>query len=208
MNKHNDSENTRPIDRLWPLIRQKGVTIVLFLVAGALVMSSDFKAFVLQQLMVTGIFNAGMDDPNAEDSEDIRLDFAFMGNDGVLDHTLNYRGQVIFINFWASWCPPCRAEFPSIEKLYQTFKEHPNVFFMTINEDRDSDLGSAFLTDGSYTVPMFRSSGPVPDEIYSGTLPTTVVLDQQGRIRYHHTGLANYASEKFINQIADLAERE
>lgn len=208
MNEHKDSESTRPMDRLWPVIRQKGLTIVLFLVAGALVMSSDFKAFVLQQLMVTGIFNASIDEPNADNSESSQLDFAFTGMDGIVDHTSNYRGQVIFINFWASWCPPCRAEFPSIEKLYQSFKDHPNVLFLTINEDRDPGVASAFLNDKSYSVPLYRSSGKIPDEIYSGTLPTTVVLDQQGRIRYHHTGFANYASEKFINQMADLAERE
>ena len=112
---------------------------------------------------------------------------------------------MVFINFWASWCPPCRAEFPSIEALYTQLKDNPDVFFLTINKDSDPAAGKAYLDKEGFSIPMFRSNGNVPGEIYSGTLPTTIVLDKNGEIRFHHTGIANYASDKFVKQIEKLS---
>ncbi|WP_350340001.1 TlpA disulfide reductase family protein [Paraflavitalea speifideaquila] len=114
------------------------------------------------------------------------------------------KGKVAFINFWASWCPPCRAEFPSIEALYSKFKNNPDIFFLTINEDSDPATGKAYLNKEKFSIPMYQSNGNVPGEIYSGSLPTTVILDKYGKIRLHHTGLANYESNKFVEQIEEL----
>ena len=111
---------------------------------------------------------------------------------------------MVFINFWASWCPPCRAEFPSIEKLYTKFKDHPKVFFLTINEDEDPAMAHAYLKDENSSIPFFKVTGNVPNVIYKGALPTTVVLDKKGNIRFHHEGFADYSSDKFMKQIEDM----
>lgn len=111
---------------------------------------------------------------------------------------------MVFINFWASWCPPCRAEFPSIEILYSKFKDNPEVFFLTVNEDSDLSTAKAYLNKEKFSVPLFITNGNVPIEIYSGSLPTTVVLDKTGKIRYNETGFANYASGKFVKQMEEL----
>lgn len=110
----------------------------------------------------------------------------------------------MFINFWASWCPPCRAEFTSIETLYTKFKDNPDIFFLTINEDNDLATGKAHLDKEKFSVPLYQYNGNVPAEIYFGALPTTVVLDKSGKIRFHHTGFANYGAEKYVNQITAL----
>ncbi|WP_313261610.1 TlpA disulfide reductase family protein [Sphingobacterium sp.] len=59
----------------------------------------------------------------------------FCDEKGNIQNTSSLRGKVVLISFWASWCPPCQAEFPSIETLYSKFKNNPDVFFLTINQD-------------------------------------------------------------------------
>jgi len=114
------------------------------------------------------------------------------------------RGKVVFINFWASWCPPCRAEFPSIETLYTRFKNHPDIFFLMINKDSDPSAAHNYLEKEKYSVPFYQTNDNVPGEVYSGSLPTTVVLDKAGKIRFHHEGFANYGTGQFVKQIEEL----
>lgn len=175
-----------------------GAFIVLMLV------SPDAKAWVLRQLMTTGIFNAKIDEKNASVTDRRVIDFEFTDDQGNVHHTASLRGKVVFINFWASWCPPCRAEFPSIQALYSRFKDNPGIFFLMINEDNDLAAAKTYLEKENLSVPFFKARHPVPGEIYTGTLPTTVVLDKNGQARFRHEGFASYQSEKFIKQIEEL----
>jgi thiol-disulfide isomerase/thioredoxin len=171
---------------------------------GVMFISPDAKSFVLRQLMVTGLFNASIDNKRADITDHTNIDFEFFDENGTVQNTSALRGKVVFINFWASWCPPCRAEFPSIEMLYSRFKDNPNMSFLTINKDDDLATGRAYIAKERFSIPMYRASGNVPREVYSGTLPTTVVLDKNGKIRFYHTGFANYSADKFIKQIEEL----
>lgn len=127
-------------------------------------------------------------------------DFEFSDENGSIQ-TSSLQGKIVSINFLASWCPPCRAEFPSIETLYSKFKHNPDIFFLTINQDNDLATGRAYLNKEKFSVPLFITNGNVPREVYSGALSTTVVLDKDGPIRYHNTGFTNYASNKLKNQL-------
>ena len=174
--------------------------IVLFVVP-------DAKSFLMRQLMVTGLFNASID-AKSEVEVPVNTDFDFADENGVVRNTSSLRGKVVFINFWASWCPPCRAEFPSIELLYTKFKDNPNVFFLTVNQDSNLATARSFLQKEKYTLPIFLTAGNVPEKIYNGALPTTVVLNKKGKMIFHNTGFANYASDKFVKQIAQLASEQ
>ena len=154
--------------------------------------------------MVTGIFNANIDEQKSDKTDQPNLDFDFEREDGLSKNTSELRGKVLFINFWASWCPPCRAEFPSIEKLYSKFKGNPDILFLTINEDEDLSAAKSYINQEKLTLPFYKTMKAVPKEIYNGTLPTTIVMDKNGKIRYRHEGFANYASEKFIQQVEEL----
>ncbi|GAB3025652.1 hypothetical protein GCM10027051_33020 [Niabella terrae] len=169
-----------------------------------MVVSPDAKSWVLQQLMHTGIFNPKFETSSPDPAGQSVMDFDFKTAQGDIQNLSSLRGKVVFINFWASWCPPCRAEFPAIESVYSGLKDHPDVFFLMINQDDDLTAAHHFLEKEHYSIPFYKTNGPVPPEIYSGTLPTTVVLDKRGRIRFHHEGLANYGAEKFLEQIEVL----
>ncbi|MBZ4190758.1 MULTISPECIES: TlpA family protein disulfide reductase [Bacteroidota] len=204
LNNKEVSKNKPPANKYWRYIKKNAFTIIMVAILGILIISPDAKSFMLRQLMATGLFNASMDKKDAGAANQVNTDFDFSDGKGSAQNTSSLRGKVVFINFWASWCPPCRAEFPSIEALYAKFKDNPNVFFLTINQDNDPATGKAYLDKEKFSVPMYQSSGFIPEEIYSGALPTTVVLDKNGKVRLHHTGFANYASEKFVQQMEEL----
>lgn len=203
MNNKEISKEKSPTSK-WQYIKKNAFTIIMVIAVGIILVSADAKSFVLRQLMVTGLFNASIDKKDGDATKQINTDFDFVDEKGSVQSTSSLRGKVVFINFWASWCPPCRAEFPSIETLYTKFKDNPDVFFLTINEDSDLATAKAYLMNENFSIPFYKSNGNVPGEIYSGALPTTVVLDKKGKIRFHHTGFANYASDKFVKQIEEL----
>jgi thiol-disulfide isomerase/thioredoxin len=197
-----------PANKFWQYLKKNAFTILMVSAIGILLISPDAKSFLLRQLMATGLFNPSMDKPEAGTASQANADFDFTDGKGSVQSTSSLRGKVVFINFWASWCPPCRAEFPSIETFYTQFKDNPDIYFLTINEDNDPATGKAYLDKERFSVPMYQSSGTVPAEVYSGSLPTTVVLDKNGKVRFHHTGFANYASDKFVKQIEELINEQ
>ncbi|MCW2263477.1 MULTISPECIES: TlpA family protein disulfide reductase [Sphingobacterium] len=204
LNNQETSKEQSRANRFWQYLKKNIFTVLMVIIIGAMLFSPDTKSFVLRQLMVTGIFNASIDKKDGHATSQINTDFEFVDEKGNVQNTSSLRGKVVFINFWASWCPPCRAEFPSIEVLYSKFKNNPNVFFLTINEGSDLSLAKAYLNNEKFTIPFYQSSGNVPSEIFAGSLPTTVILDKNGKIRFHETGFANYASDKFVKQMEEL----
>ena len=202
---HKETVKEKPSEsQFWAFVRNYGFSTLAGLAFVVLFVSPDAKSFVLRQLMHTGLFNASIDQVESDASNVPAVDFAFEDSEGNMQNTAALRGKVVFINFWASWCPPCRAEFPSIEALYSNYKDNPNMFFLMINEDNDLAAAHRYLEKENYTVPFYKSKGNVSEEIYTGMLPTTIVLDKEGKVRLHHTGFANYVSDKFMKQIEDL----
>ena len=101
------------------------------------------------------------------------------------------REEVIFLNFWATWCPPCIAELPEIESLYNKFGEKV-VFLLITNED--PDIVNAFLQKHSYDLPVYYSAA-APPSIFSGrAIPSTYIISGDGRIVTKKTGAANWDS--------------
>lgn len=171
-----------------------------------LLVSPDAKSGLIQLLMRTGLYNVKIEQPATGGKPQNEVLFNFTDEKGTVQSTASLRGRVVFINFWASWCPPCRAEFPSIEKLYAKFQNNPGIFFLMINEDDDWDAGKKYLQSKQYQTPLFKTASTVAPALYNGTLPTTLILDKSGNLVFRHEGFANYASDRFIQQISNLLE--
>jgi len=106
-------------------------------------------------------------------------------------HSLgDYRGKVILLNFWATWCPPCRREMPSMERLYQKFKDEAFIV-LAINQWEDPDHVFAYIgqlnTDPTFPI-LFDRESEVSAAYGVKGLPTTYLLDKEGRIRYRAIG--------------------
>lgn len=163
----------------------------------------DAKSFLLQQLVSVGLFKAEIKNNGINNLHEA-ASFSYIDSAGITATTAELKGKVVFINFWASWCPPCRAEMPSLESLYKKLQNDNRFVFLFINEDEDKSQAIKYLQKNHFTIPIYSRSGDVPNEIFSGTLPTTVVIDKDGKVVLMHEGIAGYNNDAFIRQLKEL----
>lgn len=191
-------------------IKKNWSTSLLVLVFVVLLVNKDAKAWLMRQVASTGVLNSKFSETKEENStfsEEENISLTVRKEDGTVFNTADLKGKVVFINFWASWCPPCRAEFPSIQAFYEKYKTNPDIVFLTVNLDDNPELGKIYLQDKGFTVPFLVPNGEIPNQYFSGSLPTTVVLDKSGQIQLHHQGLADYSKESFYEQIDKLLKK-
>lgn len=110
-------------------------------------------------------------------------------------------GEVIIVNFWATWCPPCIAEMPSFQELYEDYKDKVTFLFVS-SEDHETVRG--FLYRKNYTLPAYRPLSNSPEPLNGNTLPTTYLIDKKGNIVIQRVGAANWNSDNVRNTIDQL----
>lgn len=186
---------------LW--IRKNWSTVIMIAVLILLWVNPDAKAWVMRQMISTGLFNSKIEEKTKESSL-VPPNFSVKNENGEITETSQLRGKVVFINFWASWCPPCRAEFPSVQKLYDRYRSNENMVFLTVNLDDELILGKNYLQKEKFTIPFLVPDSSIPKELYNGSIPATTVLDKTGKIRMHHSGMADYSKDSFYHEIETL----
>lgn len=122
-------------------------------------------------------------------------------------HTFSdFRGKVVVLNFWATWCPPCRREMPSMQRLYQKFNGD-DFTVIAINQTEDTDHVFAYLgqleVDPTFTI-LFDHESLVAQAFDVKGLPTTYLIDKQGRIRYRAIGGREFDHPEVEKQIQEL----
>jgi len=116
----------------------------------------------------------------------------------------DFEGKVIFLNFWATWCPPCRIEMPDMEKLWQKFKDEDFVILAVDLRER-KDKVSSFVKENGYTFPVLLDSGGEVANTYGITaIPTTYLLDPRGRIVGKALGARHWVSDDAFKLIEHL----
>ncbi len=111
----------------------------------------------------------------------------------------SYKGKVILINNWATWCPPCVAEMPSLQKLYNVYKN--NVVFLFVAHDKP-DKVQMFLQKNALHIPVYFAQSNPPSLLQSSSIPTTYIIDQNGAIVVQKTGAADWNSGQ-VHKILD-----
>lgn len=124
--------------------------------------------------------------------------------DGQPVNLSDLQGKVVFVNLWASWCPPCIAEMPSIHALYQKM-DPAKVAFVMISLDENPVKAWALLQRRGYTFPVYFPTGPLPAPFNSNSIPSTVVLDPYGQVAARHDGMAEYDTPEFKRALEKLA---
>ncbi|GAB3164447.1 hypothetical protein GCM10027291_05850 [Telluribacter humicola] len=114
------------------------------------------------------------------------------------------RGKVVFLNQWATWCPPCRAEMPAIEKLYQSMDKE-KVAFVMLSLDKDPAKAERYLKQQEFSFPVYIPASSLPQDFISQAIPTTLILDTRGQIVHRIEGMANYDTDGFRQYLNDLA---
>jgi thiol-disulfide isomerase/thioredoxin len=115
----------------------------------------------------------------------------------------DYKGRVLFVNLWATWCPPCRAEMPGIEKLYKEYGDR--VTFLMIAGDTPQKVKS-YLKEHGYTFPVLIQTVAAPSALKSRSIPTTFIIDKKGNIILEHKGASKWNSRKIKRLLNELLE--
>lgn len=150
---------------------------------------------VLQRgLLWTGLFEPEITRQAEAPPADYRM--RLRGLDGERRSLAELRGRTVFLNFWASWCPPCVAEMPGIARLHERMGD--KVAFVLVNMDGEAEAAREFLVERGYgDLPVYRPVGGVPEAYSVNTIPTTYVLSPEGRIVVEHTGLGRFDTGHF-----------
>ena len=133
-------------------------------------------------------------------------DFSLQDIDGNLHRLSEYRGRPVIINFWATWCPPCREEIPSMNRAWQVLREE-GIAMLAINVGEDEDTIFVFTADYPADFPLLLDqSGDIIGQWPVKGLPTTYVIAPDGSIAYRAIGGREWDDDELLDVIRKLKE--
>ncbi|MBS1529959.1 MAG: TlpA family protein disulfide reductase [Bacteroidetes bacterium] len=177
--------------------------LLVFLVA--YILSPQLKGWMIAGLMKVGFFKPDVPEVRANGQYKPAPNIQLQDIDHNVIYLENEKGKVVFINFWATWCPPCLAELPSINALYEKEKNNPNIAFVTIDIDSDLPKTTKFMQLKDYHFPVYSAVGA--GQLYNDGIPTTLVVNKRGEIVFSHFNRANYNSDQFAAFLEKLAQQ-
>ena len=184
--------------------------MLIFLVV--LIVSPQVKGFFIQGLMKIGLFQPDVPEQSgattspsnaviAENTEAV----LFKNEAGEAVNLADLKGKVVFINFWATWCPPCIAEMPSINKLHQQFKDNKNVVFLMVDVDNNLEKSIKFMKNKKFDLNVFTPASQIPPNYLGGSIPTTLIINKKGEMVFKHEGGADYTNTEFMTYLDKIS---
>lgn len=113
-----------------------------------------------------------------------------------------FNGKVVFVNNWASWCPPCIAEMPSIQKLKDKL-EGVDVAFVMVSFDDDRGKATKFMAKRKFDFQVYFPGTEYP--FLTSSIPATFIINKNGKAVAEHAGMADYSGDEIVNQLKMLA---
>ena len=157
---------------------------------GAAIAANGFSAELVQAFNAAGlpVLKEGI----------ATLDFTLPLLDGTSQSLAALRGQVVFLNFWATWCGPCRMEMPSMEAVYRRLKDRPFTI-LAVNLGERADVVSKFMREYNLTFPVALDSSGETGMLYGAqSIPTTYLIDKRGLFVSRIVGSIDWNEEKII----------
>ena len=131
-------------------------------------------------------------------------DFALKSSTGENLRLSEYRGNVVMINFWATWCGPCRQEMPLLDELYTRY-ERVGFSLLGVNIDDDSRRAMQMIEDLGVSFPVLFDARKEVSKLYEvEAMPVTVLVDREGNVRYVHHGYKPGYEDKYLDQVRSL----
>jgi peroxiredoxin len=129
-------------------------------------------------------------------------DFTLQDINGEKVMLADYRGKVVLLEFWATWCPPCRASVPGIEKIHKAYKDKGLVVLAVSLDQGDWKSVKAFMKDYGITYTVLKGTDEVASRYHVRTIPRLLILDKEGKIVKRYLGFgADEDLEKDIKAI-------
>ncbi len=123
--------------------------------------------------------------------------FLLKNKNGYTINIAGQKGKILFLNFWALSCIPCKAEMPSINQLHSRFLNDTNILIIPIDLDYDLVKSGGYMSDQGFGLSVYSAVSAVPEVLFHGQIPTTVVIDKYGKIVLFHEGEDDYGSKGF-----------
>jgi peroxiredoxin len=170
--------------------------------------------FIALTVLVT-ILSLTLNDSSLEFSNQVAIesgipapDFTFPGLDGKMVSLSDYKGKVVLVNVWATWCPPCVDEMPSMEKLYRKFKgEKFEILAVSIDETGLKTV-APFMKKTRLTFPALIDSQGAIKSVYRITaIPESFIVDKQGLLIKKIVGPADWASPQVFGFFSSLIQK-
>lgn len=167
------------------------IVIVCFIAFGTLACSSSKKERSEQK--------------NGQTTEiEQQKEITFANDKGEKTMLSGLKGKVVFINFWATWCPPCVAEMPSINTLYKRYKNHDKIVFIMVDVDAQIEKSTNFMVKNNYELPLYIPASQIPSDFLSGAIPTTVIINKKGKMVGRIEGGREYDSPEVYEALDAL----
>jgi peroxiredoxin len=131
-------------------------------------------------------------------------DFTLNGQGGKAVALDQFKGQVVMLNFWASWCGPCRQEFPLLDDIYKKYGKL-GFTMIGVNVEPDSNAANAWLKQTPVSFPILYDTDSKVSKLYGvAGMPSTVIVDRKGTVRMIHRGYEPGDEQEYLNSIREL----
>lgn len=193
---------THKFSNLWRKIRPWITFIALLVVLRYTGILAGISVFASSTLMDMGMMEAEPEQVTTDDYLDYNFKIKTLEGEAVDFNS--FKGKTVFINLWATWCGPCRAEMPSIQKLYNKIDKDKIAFVMlSLDQEDQPKKVSKYIESKSFTFPVYIA-GELPALLTVDMIPTTFVVAPDGKVVYRKSGMENYDSEKFSKFIESV----
>lgn len=191
-------------------IRKIPSWLVMLLIFGFLYVTglhTDAIALIQRAFLKVGFMDADVPEINSINYDDVQVDevevaekmqalnFRMQNLSGENVDFQKLKGKTIFMNLWATWCPPCRAEMPGIQQLYEKSASEDVVFVM-LTLDNDMEKVHEFMEKYDYNFPVYKAISNLPEAFVSNSIPTTFIISPYGDIVFKKEGVADYDTEE------------
>jgi peroxiredoxin len=131
-------------------------------------------------------------------------DFALAGLTGPNLRLSEYRGEVVMLNFWATWCGPCRQEMPLLEEIYSRYRD-AGFTVIGVNLDGEPDSARRMASDLGISFPLLFDEDKAVSRLYDiRAMPVTLLIDRDGNVRFAHQGYRAGYEERYLAQVRQL----
>lgn len=175
---------------------------VIFAIFGGLYITglhTEVLGFLQRGILATGLMNPDLEEEDlamndASPTADFNMNLINSKGEKVAMKDL--KGKVIFLNVWATWCPPCVAEMPGINKLYKDVDQE-KVAFIMLSVDQDFQKAIDYNKKKGYDFEIYQLAGGMPVMYQTQSIPSTFVINADGKLVMTHLGMGDYNTRKF-----------
>jgi thiol-disulfide isomerase/thioredoxin len=178
-----------------PKIRKELIEWVIMITVFGVIYLGGWHTELIGRLQQAVLYTGIISPDKVDEEKSASYDFTLETLNGESLSFSEMKGKVVFINFWATWCPPCIAEMPDIHALFK--EKGDEVEFVMISLDQDEQKAKDFIERKEFEFPVYYLRSALPSSYDTHSIPTTYVIGKDGLIKVENHGMAKYSSESF-----------